>query len=256
MKKVISCIVAISMLMTFFQHSIFVNAQSSDSEFDKLIDGVDEVRLLENSDLTGKAYAVLNGIKVTITWDKISNLVTMEKQDLKQRSQGVETQSFMIEFDENLELQDEDNFTEDNFLVSRATIVKPIESILGSKLINGLVAISVAITYQGSKYVLMTKIAENLKKEKYDHYEAILRYNSKFQGYDLYLGPALDINSAAGRLKLGKDMWSVSKSKAEQLARLAGNGKTPILDRPHQNKPGYYWHYHRYDRLGGHSFYY
>lgn len=57
-------------------------------------------------------------------------------------------------------------------------------------------------------------------------------------------------------MKAGNDVWSTSKNNAQKIARLAGNGKTPIGPEKHGNgKPGYYSHYHIYNRSGGHSFY-
>lgn len=74
-------------------------------------------------------------------------------------------------------------------------------------------------------------------------------------------------NQAVSRLKGGNDTWSISERYAYKVACSAGNGRTPAStnkkggenhgydSKTGKQKPGYYWHYHMYNRKGGHSFY-
>ena len=55
---------------------------------------------------------------------------------------------------------------------------------------------------------------------------------------------------------LNRNVWSKSSDLAMSVAKTAGGGNTPIGPEIHF-KPGevMYYHYHTYDRSGGHSYF-
>lgn len=219
-----------------------------------ILSDVDEFKIIANEKDYVIAYAVMGDLKVTVSWNQDSNLITVTDENLNARHiSEPHTTSYTIELDENLNLLNNDFNLELRNSIAGST---PISSVLGNKLVEALVAAAVYVTYNGVKYFLMTEVQSTLKKKDKYHYEAILRYRPEMFGYDIFLGPALTTELASSWLAMGKDIWSTSKYYAEKVARAAGNGKTPVLDAPHQQRPGYYWHYHRFDRAGGHSFYY
>ncbi len=80
---------------------------------------------------------------------------------------------------------------------------------------------------------------------------------------DLYIGNSLTKAQAVARLKSSdsknNNVWSKSYSLAAAIAREAGGNRTPIgpeRDKGKSSAEGYYFHFHLYNRTGGHSFYY
>ncbi len=65
------------------------------------------------------------------------------------------------------------------------------------------------------------------------------------------IGKVYDRDDAVRLLKEGEDICSDNRSKAKEIAKIAGGGKKPIWEK---HKIGDY-HYHTADRSGGHSFY-
>ncbi|QHQ81831.1 SAR2788 family putative toxin [Bacillus subtilis] len=133
----------------------------------------------------------------------------------------------------------------------------PIAVVVGGALVEHLVAASLAIVIAGVTYTVATKVRSKLKKKKkYYYYAATLNKNKT----NMYIGPALSKKQAVSRLRKG-DVWSVSKSKAKNVAQTAGGGRKPVGPEIHNKKDGkikkgtYYYHYHTYNRKGGHSFY-
>lgn len=141
---------------------------------------------------------------------------------------------------------------------SNFAFVIPIGIVIGEALVAHLLAASLAIVVAGVTYVAATEIASKLRKEKrYEHYAATL--NKAKTG--MYIGPSLTYKQAKSKLKKG-DVWSISKSLARKVAQGAGGNRIPIGPEIHnKDKNGkvksgkYYYHYHTYNRAGGHSFY-
>ena len=65
------------------------------------------------------------------------------------------------------------------------------------------------------------------------------------------IGKVYDRDDAVRLLKESEDICSDNRSKAKEIAKIAGSGKKPIWEK---HKIGDY-HYHTADRSGGHSFY-
>lgn len=121
---------------------------------------------------------------------------------------------------------------------------------IGEALLSHLIAASAAVVIAGVTYTVASKVASKLRNKSYDHYAAVIRKG------DVYIGNPISYSAAVARMKSGGDVWSKSYSLAAKVARGAGNGRTPVGPERHGNgKPGYYWHFHTYNRSGGHSFY-
>ena len=141
---------------------------------------------------------------------------------------------------------------------SNFAFVVPIGIVVGEALVSYLVAASLGIVVAGVVYVAASKVAAKLRKEKrYEHYAPSLNKSKT----NLYIGPALTYKQAMTRLKKG-DVWSISRSLARKVAQGAGGGRIPKGPEIHNKdsngklKSGtYYYHYHIYNRTGGHSFY-
>lgn len=108
------------------------------------------------------------------------------------------------------------------------------------------------IVVEGQRMVAAAKsIASIMKspKRKYNHYRAVLK------NYKLYLGSGLSRANAIKRAKSKKDVWSVSKNQAREVAKGANKNGLPIheIDKKREGK---YFHYHPFQRTPKmHSFY-
>lgn len=103
---------------------------------------------------------------------------------------------------------------------------------------SAIVIISGATFVTGSTAV--SKI-NNQKKRKYSHYSAI-RSNNK-----LFIGNGLSRSSAISRAKSGKDVWSVSKNQAKEVAKGA-NRNGPPYHEIDKNRRGKYYHWHPFKK--------
>ncbi|CEK40090.1 hypothetical protein [Paraclostridium sordellii] len=259
MKKLITLILSFCLTIIPF-NGVFANSDS-DLEAIGILSKADELKLIQNNDEFGEAYAVLNNLKHTIKWNKKTNEVFFTVEDLRTRG-NIENSSFNIEINEDfkpmgtIKYNDEEHSVQNIDTNMDARFVAALPVIVGSALITALIQASATVIVAGVTYVLATEIASALRKKNYKHYQATVKYSSKLKRNDLFIGNALGETGASGRLKAGNDVWSTSKSGAQKIAKLAGGGKTPVGAEKHGNgKPGYYWHYHTYNRKGGHSFY-
>ena len=76
------------------------------------------------------------------------------------------------------------------------------------------------------------------------------------------IGRPLTFNQAVKEVVAGRSVFAVTWFEAKAVAIAAGgqtghNNKSlqPEIDRGKENTPGFYWHYHTYDRSGGHVYY-
>lgn len=75
------------------------------------------------------------------------------------------------------------------------------------------------------------------------------------------IGNSIDEKSAISRVKNGKDVFVVSKNKAKNLAKKAGNGSATgpeihnIDNNGNKKAEYYYYHYHSLPKTGSHIFY-
>ncbi len=118
----------------------------------------------------------------------------------------------------------------------------------------GVVAVA-GITYSAisltkAKIQERTRLAEkeaHKKNPKY-YYPA-----TRKEGKLLIAANPLTLIQASKEIVKGIDFWSPTKITAKALVvRASGNYIGPEVD---SNKPGYYYHFHLANRIGGHSFY-
>ena len=254
MKKLISIILSFCMIFTNFNA---VYANNNELELVGILKDADKVELVQNDYDYGEAYAVFGILKHTIRWNKKTNEVNFKVENLKSRS-ILESSTFNIEINEDFEPIGTIKYNGDEYNLQE-TDANPnsrmaLAGIIGSALITSLIAASASVVIVGVTYILATEIASKLRKKQPKHYQAAIRYSKKLKRNELFIGNSLGETGASGRLKAGNDVWSTSKYGAEKIARLAGGGRTPIHDKPHGGA-GYYYHYHTYNRKGGHSFY-
>ena len=259
MKKLISIILSFCMIFTNF-NAIYAN-QNSDLELIGILEDADRVELVQNDYNYGEAYAIFGNLKSTIKWNKKTNEVEFEVENLKSRS-ILDKSTFDIEINEEfepvgvLEYNGEKYDLETTDINQNARVVLALPAIVGSALVSALIAASATVIIAGVTYVLATEIASTLRKKQPKHYQAAIRYSKKLKRNELFIGDSLGETGASGRLKAGNDVWSTSQAGAKKIAKLAGGNKEPVGAEKHGGgKPGYYWHYHTHNRKGGHSFF-
>lgn len=97
------------------------------------------------------------------------------------------------------------------------------------------------IIVSGSAYLVATKAIPKLKKKEYSHFEAVLKHNN------LYIGKGLSKSAAIKRAKKGKDVYSISKTKAKEIAAAANPKGNPFYEID-KDKKGKYYHWHPYKK--------
>ncbi|WP_145322925.1 hypothetical protein [Paenibacillus xylanexedens] len=148
----------------------------------------------------------------------------------------------------------------DSVIQPMMVILAPLVQIVGAKLIESLLLIAAVIIINHIEFARTDEIAMNLRnKREYDHY-----YAKIMQG-DVWIGPSISLSNAALRLKsfngdstiTGNDVWSTTLSGAAKVAERAGGGKEAVGPEIHGGGLGfgYYYHFHTWNRVGGHSFF-
>ncbi|WP_440115555.1 hypothetical protein [Paenibacillus sp. QZ-Y1] len=121
-----------------------------------------------------------------------------------------------------------------------------------------LLGIGAVLIVANETWATVIEIRETLRQKSHEYYQA------NIMGGQLYVGPAIDLTSAAARLvnpmlaAPAKNVWSTTRTGAERVARTAGGGVTPAGPELNVDKiPGFYYyaHYHTWNRVGGHSFF-
>ncbi len=259
MKKLLAFMISLSMFFTSFS-SIYAN-DNNNLELIGALKNADKVKLIQNNDNFGEAYAVFKDLKSTIKWNKKTNEVNFRVENLKTKN-ILDESTFNIKINEDFEPIGKLEYNKEKYDIQdidvnvNSRFALGLPAILGSALISALVAASTTVVIAGVTYVLATKVAAKLRRKEPKHYQAAIRYSKKLKRNELFIGDSLGEKGASGRLKAGNDVWSISKSGAEKIARLAGGNRKPVGAEKHGGgKPGYYWHYHTYNRQGGHSFF-
>ncbi|MDX8346333.1 SAR2788 family putative toxin [Rossellomorea sp. YZS02] len=227
-----------------------------------------DITLVENTEeeITVQTNAEKENAVVSATLDKESNTFTINSTEENELGQMIEKsynvivntatdEEFIATFiDQETGEQYEVNSNELN--ASLVWLI-PLGVVLGEALIAHLISAGLAVVIAGVTYTAVKEVSEKLKKKKHDHYMAILTKG------DLFIGNPLSEAQAVSRLKSkdkkANNVWSVSYSKAALIARKAGGNKAPIgpeRDKGKSSAEGYYFHFHLYNRSGGHSFYY
>jgi hypothetical protein len=201
------------------------------------------------------------GIQARALWDQSKRTIALEiteqiagkwlhqMYDINlQRADGHRLQAIAINrFDGK-------RFEIDNHQLKASFRAIPLIVVLGESMLMALLSTSMIVVLGGVTYVALSQVAERLRTDKNEYYEAVL---DKAKG--VFVGNPLSATAAATRLNSKSfqtnNVWSISRQAAEQVARIAGNGRKPIFDLPHGTYPKFMPHFHRFDRKGGHSFF-
>ncbi len=90
------------------------------------------------------------------------------------------------------------------------------------------------------------------RKSKTRYWTATLQKDNKY----VDIGRAINFNQAVAEVRAGRNVFTVTKAEAEDVARAASNGKNPMWNKKHKNRMGYYDHYHSYGHTkDGHVWY-
>jgi hypothetical protein len=136
----------------------------------------------------------------------------------------------------------------------------PIGVIIGQFLLEQLLAIGTAVVIGSLTWAAAESVAMSLRnRQDHDHYAARIMQN------DVWVGPSISLSQATIRLTsfngdadaLGNDVWSRTQSLAAKVAKIAGGGRNePVGPEIHGVLGrGYYYHFHTWNRVGGHSFF-
>ena len=273
-RKLISLLLVLSMLFTCFTTTFA--SQDLNKFKGTVLENATEVVVTENGDTVSSAYAIIDGKKISIEWNrKINEVILTEESEDNLGMKNFSTKEsavFPIEFDKNLEHSYTVNYDGIDYDIDSAfnknlqpNIVIPLGVIIGEALLNYLISLALTIVISGEVYALASEIVSELQKKKeYKHYMAILKdeQNGIFNIKKLYIGPAIDTTKgAASALLTGVNVWSTSQAYAKLAAEQATPGGIigPEIDSYNatQVQAGwdFYWHYHLFGRKGGHSFY-
>ena len=120
---------------------------------------------------------------------------------------------------------------------------------------------AVVITYFIAKSAVVSKADSKIrrtvkKNSKTRYWTATVRSNY------VDIGRALTYSQAVKEVIAGRSVFTVTWYEAKAVALAAGgstgkNNKSlyPEIDKGKENTKGYYWHYHTYNRKGGHVYY-
>lgn len=232
--------------------------------------GIDEVTVLKNNDDIVSVKGKEGSTTVIMTYDKNTSDVTMEsiENDSDMKKAIKDRNSFNLQLDpENIESFEVSNTVEyqgksydlektpdySEYRQARGAAAIPLAVALGGSLLKWIISQFASIVIAGITYVVASAVISDLQKKNYDHFLASLRSGK------LYIGNSITYASATARLKSGGDVWSKTNALAKKVAQGAGGGKVPVgVERHDANgskKNDYYWHFHAYNRVGGHSFY-
>ncbi|MFP7473385.1 SAR2788 family putative toxin [Niallia taxi] len=263
-KKIISILLVITLVFSSIPSISKVFAEGDNLE----ISNNENFEVVEdsNKEITVEATVPEENAVVEASFDKINSEFTITSQEEDKDGNLVEKEyNVLIETatDEELiatfidkETGEEYNVNTNEFKTSLVWLI-PIGVVLGEALIAHLISAGLAVVIAGITYTAVKEVAKELKKKKHEHYMAVLTKG------DLYIGNSLSKAQAVSRLKSSdkknNNVWSVSYSAAAKIAREAGGNRTPIgpeRDKGKSSAEGYYFHFHLYNRSGGHSFYY
>lgn len=134
----------------------------------------------------------------------------------------------------------------------------PIGAIIGEILISHLLAMATAVIIGSITWAVAEAVTTKLREEKHDHYAA------RIMQQQVWIGPSISLAVAKARLisfngdadAPGSDVFSRTLSLAVKVAKEAGGGKEPVGPEIHGPLGGgFLYHYHTWNRVGGHSFF-
>ena len=87
-------------------------------------------------------------------------------------------------------------------------------------------------------------------------------WSANINKYSIDIGRPLTYTQAVKEVAAGRNVFAVTEFEAKAVARAAGGSSgrnntplVPEIDKGMNGVPGYYYHYHTYNRSGGHVFY-
>lgn len=264
MKKILSVLLIFMLFVT----SVPLSAGAkSISDIPSSLEGIDEVKVLEDNENVVTVMGKEGNTIVTMTYDKNTSDITMTSEEINPyaRKSVTEENTFNLQLDPNniedfevsntieyqgksYDLEETPNYSE--YKQARLAAAIPLVVLLGGSLLNWIISQFASIVIAGVTYVVASAVISELKKKNYDHYLASLRSGK------LYIGNSITYAAATTRLKSG-DVWSRTNVLAEKVAKGAGGKATAVErhDKTGSKKDDFYWHYHMSSRKGGHSFY-
>ena len=121
-----------------------------------------------------------------------------------------------------------------------------------------VVAVSVATYYLAKRIALdkaIAKVKNTVKRNSKNRY-----WTATIQSGYVSVGRPLTYSQAVKEVASKRNVFAVTSYEAKAVARAAGgnsgNNNKPLYPEIHgKSFLGYYWHYHTYNRKGGHVFY-
>jgi hypothetical protein len=283
-KQYLSFVLILTMFVTSFTTTFAYNNTSIYRG--TILEQASKVEIIENGEVMSIAYAIINGERIQVEWNRLTNEVILKQSTATAPSnklmmtlddaQKNETETnFKIEFDKKLNYTYNSGYndnvyptsslpTENIYTLATVSGAISLTVVVGKALMDLLISAAVTIVVSGELYTKASEITRALSRKEYNHYLAILRTERTSMGTlkKLYIGPAINTTKNAGTaLRLGDDVWSVSKRYAELAASSGSNGPIigPEIDTYSPVEPqlgwDYYHHFHLFGRLGGHSFF-
>lgn len=138
--------------------------------------------------------------------------------------------------------------------VASAAWAIPVGIYITQHVASQLLLIGFAVIVGGLIGFALTIISVNPRYRKYyDHYRVV-----RAGKVGLTVLNGMNLNTATNYMKAGGDVWSTSQPLAWKIAYYAGKPKGGRLQQPtkvERHGSGNFWHYHTWNRAGGHSFY-
>jgi len=256
-KKILSLLVCICFSFSFFVTKTFASNDNATGN----------QKIVQKDKNIVKVVGEYNGDKLYATLDRKTNIITMEA--VEKSADGLEkTTQYTVNIDDAqpgskisgqiVSKKDNKKYKIDSGKVkAQAVVVVPLVEIIGSALLEYLMAISATIVLSGIVFVAANEIADTLKEDgTYEYYEA------KQANGTIYIGRGLNYKAAYNRVVYGstynKDVFCLEQDPAYTLA--VGVSKYSVSYRSYEchdeDSPYYFWHYHPNPRNGGHIYFF
>ncbi|WHX30765.1 hypothetical protein QNK09_00295 [Brevibacillus agri] len=263
-KRTLSLILSICLLVIVLGNNVLAkdHKYSNDSDDFEIIQNDYKAIVLKGEYEGDELYATFDKVTHEITMKAVTNASVMGMQLFSAKPKETEYKVDLKEYHDgelSAVITNEDGEVEyeiDTTKVSaQAPLVVPLLEILGSALLEELLAIAAAITIGGITYVVVTEMADTIRKKSYNYYYAKVKYG------DVYIGPAFPNDSAAFAYlneSAKNDVWAKTKDKATQAAMKVA-GYAQYCTSNDYKGDGYYPHYHPKtrsgDKIDNHIFY-
>ena len=140
------------------------------------------------------------------------------------------------------------------FFVAVCVVVLFIATI-ATQLVDGVVApfksfSNRTLTIRGVTYIPASQLDTQHTR---GYFMAILKKR------EVWVGKCITRKQAVRRIQSDQDVFCMTRQEALNAAQRAGKGRIPVGPEIHRSKNTYekfYYHYHTYNRKGGHAFYF